>query len=970
MVQEEVVNEEELKVKHVLPWLQRIGIDLADLHLEQTFSIKVGRQSIRVGEPAASKRRARLDILVRRNDKNLFIVETKAPDEQLTDDDRDQAICYARLVHPIAPYAVVTNGHEYRLYHSVTKQRVEPGDIRLGGFDVSLPESDLLEAQSYFLEINTRNLLAFCQKQVESELRRVRGDISDGKKYVPALHVPRTMFQTAVTAFQSSAKPGLLLTGPSGSGKTCELCFLAESTLSKDQPVLFFNGSMLPETLQDAISAEFAWNFGGVDGAIQVLKRVDRMLGQLSLTIIVDAVDEWTSRSRTAELDAFLRAAEQHRIKLVLGCKTSALPLLLVRRDTPTLVALLTTTSALSALTEEEFYSAIEKYRDAFRFYGGFERDLLTLARENPFLLRVLFDVARDSGLTHLTFSSEILFRKYYERSLLKIGPENETEAHETLFAVARLLWERNSDSVSERDLRDALKMRPSEPLMNDLFEYNLLVRTPGDVGERQVSFYFQQLRDYLIAFRVFNFHLMTPQQLQAEFAAVTFPSMRADVMTLYYRLASRSKQEALDGELRKNAEAYLRCYIHLMRMHFPGACSKLSPRVDKAVGIVAELVLSRRGLGMHGFRQLEDGEDEVHFVPVERMMSESNLAMLDGAQHGMRYSDSSKEFRDGINVSREVTKHEILPRMRQLVHDERLDESNCPDLLEELVVDWVQSGEKTFRSLLDPHTKRIRYPLKLDSVLECIERAKLARHFEDEIVRRERKAGHIREHRSGRYLSYGYARTNEHDTEIASRVEAAMVSTEKPVIRTWYSELEAMDRALRPAIEVLRERGEQMSEPHLLAQRTIASNHRSEMPIEPLRLYLRDQVLAHWTNYRKLIASNFPTLISAFEIYSRPPQAHFFFLGVPTPSISDWKLTIYTTAAGAESPSVEFVQEVVGRGDAERGTVTINGRDYENVSTTWTTLGSYLRPLRESVYAAVRSDWNAVERAFERIAT
>lgn len=268
MAQEEVVNEEELKVKYVLPWLRRIGVDLADIHLEQTFSIRVGRQSIRVGEPDVSKRRARLDIVVRRGDKNLFIVETKTPDEQLTDDDRDQAICYARLVHPIAPYAVVTNGHEYRLYHSITKQRIEPGDIQLGGFEVSLPESHLLEAQSYFLEINPRNLLAFCQKQVESELRRIRGDISDGKKYVPALHVPRGTFQTAVAAFQSSATPGLLLTGQSGSGKTCELCFLAETILSKDQPVLFFNGSMLPETLQNAISAEFAWNFGGVDGAV------------------------------------------------------------------------------------------------------------------------------------------------------------------------------------------------------------------------------------------------------------------------------------------------------------------------------------------------------------------------------------------------------------------------------------------------------------------------------------------------------------------------------------------------------------------------------------------------------------------------------------------------------------------------------------------------------------------------------
>lgn len=962
------MNEEEVKIKYVLPWLQRSGVDLTDLRLEHTFSIKVGRQSISVGATDASTRRARLDILVRRGDKNLFIVETKAPDKQLTDEDRDQAISYARLVHPIAPYAIVTNGHEYRLYHSLTKELIQPADIRVLGYEVSLPENDLLEAQAYFLQLNRTNLLLFCHQQVNSELRRVRGDISDGKKYVPALHVPRKAFQTTVATFQASTTPGLLLAGPSGSGKTCELCFLAESFLETGRPVLFFNGSMLPESLHDAIAAEFAWTFDGADCAIHVLKRVERMLGQERLTIIVDAVDEWTSRSRTSELDSLLHAAEMHRIKLVLGCKSSALPALLMQRDTPTLVSLLTTKSGFTSLTEEEFYSAIEKYRDAYNFDGGFERELLTLARENPFLLRVLFDVARDSGVRHLTFGSEILFRKYYERSLLKMGREGETEAHETLLTVARLLWERNSDSVSEQAVRQALDLRPAESLMTDLFEYSLLLRTPGEAGERQVSFYFQQLRDYLIAFRVLNFNSMPLEQLQREFDGVMFPSMRGDVLTLYYRLAPRTKQAVFDGELRKNAAEYLKSYLDLMRKNFPAACGMLSPRVDKDVGFIAELVLSWRGLGLYGFRQLEDGDDEVHFVPVERMMNESNLARLEGAQHGMHFCESANKFRGGISASLEVIKNEVLPRIRQLINDGRLDESNNPDLLAELVVEWVQSDRKIFGALLDPHRRRIRYPLKLNTVLECIERAKLERHFEDEIVRRERRSGQIREHRSGPYLSYHYARTAEHAAEIAAKVDAAMASAEKPTIRARYSELETMDRTLRPAIEALRTYSEQMAEPGLSAERISASMNGFDIPLEQLKRYLRDLSLAYWTNYRALIESNFPTLLASFERYSRPPQAQFFLLGMPAVSVRDWELTVYTTPSKTEFPTVEFVEEVI-RKDTAGGTVyEIDGIDYDDVTITWTSLGSYLDPLRSSVYAAVRRDWPAVERGFKHV--
>lgn len=121
------MNEEEVKIKYVLPWLKQSGVVLQDLQFEQTFSVKIGRQQFTVGERREKTRvGARLDILVRRGDRNLFVVETKADNLALTDDDRDQAISYARLVHPIAPFAVVTNGSQYRLYAAISKEALEP----------------------------------------------------------------------------------------------------------------------------------------------------------------------------------------------------------------------------------------------------------------------------------------------------------------------------------------------------------------------------------------------------------------------------------------------------------------------------------------------------------------------------------------------------------------------------------------------------------------------------------------------------------------------------------------------------------------------------------------------------------------------------------------------------------------------------------------------------------------------------
>jgi hypothetical protein len=209
------VNEEEVKVKYVLPWLEQTGVELQEIQLERTFSIKVGRHSVSIGKDSAAIRAgARLDILVRRGDRNLFIVETKAAGESLTDGDRDQAVSYARLVHPVAPFAIVTNGSEYRIYNALTKERIDPAQIRIGNFQAVLPESDIAEAQRLFLGLRRSNLAIFCQQQVASELRLVRGTLDESRKYVSDPYVTRESIQKEVAGLYDLSLPALLLAHP------------------------------------------------------------------------------------------------------------------------------------------------------------------------------------------------------------------------------------------------------------------------------------------------------------------------------------------------------------------------------------------------------------------------------------------------------------------------------------------------------------------------------------------------------------------------------------------------------------------------------------------------------------------------------------------------------------------------------------------------------------------------------------
>ncbi|MDQ6958459.1 MAG: hypothetical protein Q9M24_05025, partial [Mariprofundaceae bacterium] len=73
------INEEEVKVKIILPWLQKIGVELSELSLEKSFTLRAGRHTIEVdtAKQLSSTVGARLDILVQRCGRNLLIVEVK-----------------------------------------------------------------------------------------------------------------------------------------------------------------------------------------------------------------------------------------------------------------------------------------------------------------------------------------------------------------------------------------------------------------------------------------------------------------------------------------------------------------------------------------------------------------------------------------------------------------------------------------------------------------------------------------------------------------------------------------------------------------------------------------------------------------------------------------------------------------------------------------------------------------------------
>ena len=136
--------------------------------------------------------------------------------------------------------------------------------------------------------------------------------------------------------------------------------------------------------------------------------------------------------------------------------------------------------------------------------------------------------------------------------------------------------------------------------------------------------------------------------------------------------------------------------------------------------------------------------------------LSKSNLTYVHGADE-LHLRGSARGFRDGVDITAEVVDGELLPQLRFLVERGQLNEWSSPDLPKELILAKIAEQRRIFGRLLTPDRRAIRYPLRLDAVIECLLREKLARHYDDEIVARKGKGGEVQERWTGTTVGYSY---------------------------------------------------------------------------------------------------------------------------------------------------------------------------------------------------------------------
>ena len=821
-----MMNEEEVKVRVVLQWLRDRGVRVEDLSLETTFKVKVGRQTVLVGSAAQDDKviRPRLDILVRRGAHNLLVVEVKAETEDLTDADRDQAICYARLVHPIAPYALVTNGLIAKLFDTITREEQPSGKVRLDSeYSIQLPDESRREALRLFFDLSPNNLLALSRQQIESEIEALSGGVDDfGAVYIPDAHVPRAALPSDVRSFVASDYSTFVIVGESGVGKTCSLIDVVRSLVSSGHPTFFFRAACLEAGIIDAIAGELEWAFGGPDDSLLLLRRTSAAAGPKPLVIAVDGLDDWAMLTRVQSLAWLVQHAKSVNIRLILSCKSRCWAGYLTYRGARTNILPhiygATTERPFSheglPLTPQEFYRTLDHYRAAFGVPGGFDRYALEQAQQSLFVLRLLFQVARSSHAAYLGFNSAQFFEKYLELTVAKTS--NGESSRNALVALARRMFEQDREWLDETTARDALGLRVIEPFPAELLEQRILDAV-GSAGERRIGFVLGHLRNYLAAFYGQSWPSKPASSFASDLEDAKPDGLRAEVAGFYYPFATADQRAAVDQNLRANAKAYLQEYLSLITTDFAALRNKFSPHTLGAVGFIAEFLLGRRSLGMYGFRPIGASDDDVLLVPVlpvtEPSHESRSLTMYHHGAIRLHWASSSNGFRS-LNVVREVLLNEICPQLREMLEQGGLDETDAPVMTEELVAGIVVSSHDL--SSYVTARRSPTYPISLSLLADTLRRADLRATFEEEMTRRKRAKGLIVEKWTGHFVSYSPSFNRDELEWINTRVEEVMRTGEDLPLNVRNMDRERLTKRLAEVRKYRRSLGNTISSPSL----------------------------------------------------------------------------------------------------------------------------------------------------------
>jgi hypothetical protein len=307
-------------LKGAFPFLERSAI-----RHQLQFRVQLGAKHIEIDGRGYSSR-GRLDVLLKHKGKPLAVLELKKPGIALTDSDRLQGLSYARLMDPMPPFVIVTNGKHTSIFQTVGGTIWEPNCENEDALQKLIENSAKIAAQDVQGAIATllgptsdvvKRILSSLSSSYVAELT---GDWDNHARPFPTgLSFPRKVTRHLLREF-AKAQRFIVLSGPPLIGKSNVLKEFFELSIQGNQTiVLLLEGSAIRQGLfryiADAFSGELGWNITPEEARYWLIG-----ISKDAPFRLIIALDDANPEALGSELDSISSSAFGSRLQMLLCC--------------------------------------------------------------------------------------------------------------------------------------------------------------------------------------------------------------------------------------------------------------------------------------------------------------------------------------------------------------------------------------------------------------------------------------------------------------------------------------------------------------------------------------------------------------------------------------------------------------------------------------------------------------------------
>ncbi|XWW45656.1 type I restriction enzyme HsdR N-terminal domain-containing protein [Fibrella sp. USSR17] len=747
------MNEEDVRGKLLLPFLNDLGFDRSEISLEKSFSIRLGKSQQVV--------QGRSDILCKRNGKNLFIIELKKDSISIEQKDIDQGISYARLLlDNIAPFTIITNGKLTRIFDSISREELtgkkisEYSSYWKNDFTLST-DVDLrirYEALKNFVSFSPDNLKIFCETQVRDRMGPIIGDTTDPyAKFVKELYIQRQELQSQFDDFINSESSVFGIVGAAGVGKTSAICSIALQKLESEF-VFFYNAAIINRSPLDHIAQDLNGVFSSKTESDTVLKKLDdigRFLDK-NVLIFIDAIDESVDPNLSLELSEIaLIVRSLRRVKICVSCKINIWSSILKRNNTPTHLfeeiqkthTLISDTEGCSGYLLDNFNSneilnIIPLYKDIFGFTGQMSEQLINSLR-NGFFLRIFSEVYSGREVPYEIKDKDLIAR-YIKESLDKTSLGVQVGLR-ILSKIGKILINRKfTDRAAYKDeglevgsVLDELEFSMEETIPEALFARNILIRSNSE-DSHNISFYYSKVRDYIICFHSFKLDKLSNDDFYDLLEKFYENYIGQSSIDFYIENASANHKSILVKFKNDKSFNYVSKYDLYLETNFKNIKEKFNPNTNGSIGIFLPIELLKED----GYALFPLPTGELSKIKHEKLTDAYKGLYYDSAvfRKGAKMLHSSHK-RLLISDQDNIIRKEIFNQLRDIIYKGKISVYNSDVLLFEQVATilyfYYQKLGYDFK-IKDYYLPRFEfvYPINLEDLIERIYKFRITEYY------------------------------------------------------------------------------------------------------------------------------------------------------------------------------------------------------------------------------------------------